>query len=65
MVLADRDAYKEKALAEIQQNNPFGERLTISPAGKLFVKDIQKDEWPAYNKIKDKLKEIKEEEQIY
>lgn len=65
MVLADRDAYKEKALAEIQQNNPFGERLTISPAGKLFVKDIQKDEWPAYNKIKDKLKEIKEEEQKY
>lgn len=65
MVLADRDAYKEKALAEIQQNNPFGERLTISPAGKLFVKDIQKDEWPAYNKIKDKLQEIKEEEQKY
>ena len=65
MVLADRDAYKEKALAEIQQNNPFGERLTISPAGKLFVKDIQKDEWSAYNKIKDKLKEIKEEEQKY
>lgn len=65
MVLADRDAYKEKALAEIQQNNPFGERLTISSAGKLFVKDIQKDEWPAYNKIKDKLKEIKEEEQKY
>ena len=65
MVLADRDAYKEKALAEIQQNTPFGERLTISPAGKLFVKDIQKDEWPAYNKIKDKLKEIKEEEQKY
>lgn len=65
MVLADRDAYKEKALAEIQQNNPFGERLTISPAGKLFVKDIQKDEWPAYNNIKDKLKEINEEEQKY
>lgn len=65
MVLADRNAYKEKALAEIQQNNPFGERLTISPAGKLFVKDIQKDEWPAYNKIKDKLQEIKEEEQKY
>ena len=65
LVLADRDAYKEKALAEIQQNNPFGERLTISPAGKLFVKDIQKDEWPAYNKIKDKLQEIKEEEQKY
>lgn len=65
MVLSDRDAYKEKALAEIQQNNPFGERLTISPAGKLFVKDIQKDEWPAYNKIKDKLQEIKEEEQKY
>lgn len=65
MVLADRDAYKEKALAEIQQNNPFGERLTISPAGKLFVKDIQKDEWPAYNNIKDKLQEIKEEEQKY
>lgn len=65
MVLADRDAYKEKALAEIQQNNPFGERLTISPAGKLFVKDIQKDEWPAYNKIKEKLQEIKEEEQKY
>lgn len=65
MVLADRDAYKEKALAEIQQNHPFGERLTISPAGKLFVKDIQKDEWPAYNKIKDKLQEIKEEEQKY
>lgn len=65
MVLADRDAYKEKALAEIQENNPFGERLTISPAGKLFVKDIQKDEWPAYNKIKDKLEEIKEEEQKY
>ena len=65
MVLADRDAYKEKALAEIQENNPFGERLTISPAGKLFVKDIQKDEWPAYNKIKDKLQEIKEEEQKY
>lgn len=65
MVLADRDAYKEKALAEIQQNNPFGERLTISKAGKLFVKDIQKDEWPAYNNIKDKLKEINEEEQKY
>ena len=65
MVLADRDAYKEKALAEIQENNPFGERLTISKARKLFVKDIQKDEWPAYNKIKDKLKEIKEEEQKY
>lgn len=65
MVLADRDAYKEKALAEIQKNNPFGERLTISKAGKLFVKDIQKDEWPAYNNIKDKLKEIKEEEQKY
>lgn len=65
MVLADRDAYKEKALAEIQENNPFGERLTISKAGKLFVKDIQKDEWPAYNNIKDKLKEINEEEQKY
>lgn len=65
MVLADRDAYKEKALAEIQKNNPFGERLTISKAGKLFVKDIQKDEWPAYNNIKDKLKEINEEEQKY
>ena len=65
MVLADRDAYKEKELAEIQENNPFGERLTISKAGKLFVKDIQKDEWPAYNNIKDKLKEINEEEQKY
>lgn len=65
MVLADRDAYKEKALAEIQENNPFGERLTISKAGKLFVKDIQKDEWPAYNNIKDKLKEIDKEEQKY
>lgn len=65
MVLADRDAYKEKALEEIQENNPFGERLTISKAGKLFVKDIQKDEWPAYNNIKDKLKEINEEEQKY
>jgi hypothetical protein len=65
MVLADRDAYKEKALEEIQENNPFGERLTISKAGKLFVKDIQKDEWPAYNNIKDKLKEIDKEEQKY
>ena len=65
MVLAERDSYKEKALAENQANNPFGERLTISKAGKLFVKDIQKDEWPAYNNIKDKLKEIKEEEQKY
>lgn len=65
MVLADRDAYKEKALAELQENNPFGERLTISKAGKVFVKDIQKDEWPAYNNIKDKLREIKVEEQKY
>lgn len=61
----EQEAYKEKALEEIKQNNPFGERLTITETGKLFVKEIKKDEWPAYNEIKDKLQEIKNKEQQY
>jgi len=65
MVLAERDAYKERELEKIMQSQPFGDRLTISKAGKLFVKDVQKDEWPAYNKIKDQLAKIKEEENKY
>ena len=65
MVLAERDAYKERELEKIMQSQPFGDRLTISKAGKLFVKNVQKDEWPAYNKIKDKLEEIKKEEDKY
>lgn len=65
MIMAEYEDYKAKELDNIKKSNPFGDRLTITDNGAAFVDKIQKDEWPAYNHIKDQLSKIKEEKNKY
>lgn len=58
--IAKYNLYRETEINKLKEESPFGDRLKISDKNKVFVENIQKNEWNEYNKIKNKLNEIQE-----
>lgn len=46
-----------QSITELKEKSSFGDRLRISGT-KVFVKNIQKNEWEEYNKIKEELSKL-------
>lgn len=56
--IKDLEAKYELTKAQLVAESGFGERLQITPNGKLFVEGMTKKEWPRYNNLKNKLSKL-------